>query len=107
MADIVLSCSTDPEAFGRIPIEAQLMGKIIIASDHGGHKETVCDGVSGFLYAPYKCQELANAILKALASEQYLDKSYQLKRRNLIIENYTVEKMCQQTLEVYNKVLLT
>ena len=107
MADIVLSCSTDPEAFGRIPIEAQLMGKIIIASDHGGHKETVCDGVSGFLYAPYESQELANAILKALASEQYLDKSYQLKRRNLIIENYTVEKMCQQTLEVYNKVLLT
>ena len=105
MADIVLSCATDPEAFGRIPVEAQSMGKIVIASDHGGHKETICEGVSGFLYAPNKSQDLAGAILKALSSEQYLDKTYQLKRRNLIIENYTVEKMCQQTLEVYKKVL--
>jgi glycosyltransferase involved in cell wall biosynthesis len=106
LADIVLSCSTDPEAFGRIPVEAQSMGKIIIASDHGGHKETVYDGISGFLYDPNQPQDLANAILKVLVSEQYLDKSYQLKRRNLIIENYTVEKMCQQTLEIYNKVLV-
>ena len=105
MADIVLSCATDPEAFGRIPVEAQSMGKIVIASDHGGHKETISEGVSGFLYAPNKSQDLADAILKALSSEQYLDKSYQLKRRNLIIQNYTVEKMCQQTLEVYKKVL--
>ena len=106
LADIVLSCSTDPEAFGRIPVEAQSMGKIIIASDHGGHKETVCEGISGFLYDPNQPQDLADAILKVLVSEQYLDKSYQLKRRNLIIENYTVEKMCQQTLEIYNKVLV-
>ena len=106
VADIVLSCSTDPEAFGRIPVEAQSMGKIIIASDHGGHKETVYDGISGFLYDPNQPQDLADAILKVLVSEQYLDKSYQLKRRNLIIENYTVEKMCQQTLEIYNKVLV-
>ena len=106
LADIVLSCSTDPEAFGRIPVEAQSMGKIIIASDHGGHKETVYDGISGFLYDPNQPQDLADAILKVLVSEQYLDKSYQLKRRNLIIENYTVEKMCQQTLEIYNKVLV-
>ena len=104
-ADIVLSCATDPEAFGRIPVEAQSMGKIVIASNHGGHKETICEGVSGFLYAPNKSQDLAGAILKALSSEQYLDKSYQFKRRNLIIKNYTVEKMCQQTLEVYKKVL--
>ena len=107
VADIVLSCSTDPEAFGRIPVEAQSMGKIIIASDHGGHKETVYEGISGFLYDPNQPQDLADAILKVLVSEQYLDKSYQLKRRNLIIENYTVEKMCQQTLEIYNKVLST
>ena len=106
LSDIVLSCSTDPEAFGRIPVEAQSMGKIIIASDHGGHKETVYDGISGFLYDPNQPQDLANAILKVLVSEQYLDKSYQLKRRNLIIEDYTVEKMCQQTLEIYNKVLV-
>jgi len=105
MADIVLSCATDPEAFGRIPVEAQSMGKIVIASNHGGHKETICEGVSGFLYAPNKSQDLAGAILKALSSEQYLDKSYQLKRRNLIIKNYTVEKMCQQTLKVYKEVL--
>ena len=105
MADIVLSCATDPEAFGRIPVEAQSMGKIIIASNHGGHKETVSAGISGFLYDSKKHEDLAKIILKTLSSQIYLDKSYELKRRKLIVDNYTVEKMCKKTLEVYNMVL--
>ena len=105
MADIVLSCATDPEAFGRIPVEAQSMGKVIIASNHGGHKETVSSGISGFLYDSNKPEDLAKKILETLSSEIYLDKSYEFKRRKLIVENYSVEKMCQKTLEVYNRVL--
>ena len=44
LADLVISASTDPEAFGRISVEAQAMGKFVIASNHGGSVETVNDG---------------------------------------------------------------
>ena len=104
-ADIVLSCSTDPEAFGRIPVEAQAMGKVIIASNHGGHRETIINGLSGFLYHPLNPIELANSIIKTISNEIYLDEQYKIKRRQIILDNFTDLNMCQKTLEVYNKVL--
>ena len=104
-ADIVLSCSTDPEAFGRIPVEAQAMGKVIIASNHGGHRETIINGLSGFLYPPLDPIELANSIIKAISNEIYLDEQYKIKRRQIILDNFTDLNMCEKTLEVYNKVL--
>jgi len=104
-ADIVLSCSTDPEAFGRIPVEAQAMGKVIIASNHGGHRETIINGLSGFLYPPLNPIELANSIIKAISNEMYLDEQYKIKRRQIILDNFTDLNMCQKTLEIYNKVL--
>ena len=51
-ADIVVSPSTDPEAFGRISVESQAMGKFVIASNHGGSKETIIDGETGYLFEP-------------------------------------------------------
>ena len=104
-ADIVLSCSTDPEAFGRIPVEAQAMGKVIIASNHGGHRETIINGLSGFLYHPLNPIELANSIIKTISNEIYLDEQYKIKRRQIILDNFTDLNMCQKTLEIYNKVL--
>mgnify|MGYP003315469736 CR=1 FL=1 len=41
IANIVCSCSTEPESFGRVAVEAQSMGVPIIASDIGGSKETI------------------------------------------------------------------
>ncbi|MDB9818006.1 glycosyltransferase family 4 protein [Pelagibacterales bacterium] len=105
LADIVLSCSTDPEAFGRIPVEAQAMGKIIIASNHGGHTETIINELSGFLYSPLNSEELANLIIKTISSEIYLEDQYKIKRRQIILDNFTDLNMCKKTLEVYNKVL--
>tara|TARA_Y100000389_G_scaffold80555_1_gene77223 strand:- start:1148 stop:2293 length:1146 start_codon:yes stop_codon:yes gene_type:complete len=104
-ADIVLSCSTDPEAFGRIPVEAQAMGKVIIASNHGGHRETIINGLSGFLYHPLNPIELANSIIKTISNEIYLDEQYKIRRRQIILDNFTDLNMCEKTLEVYNKVL--
>lgn len=105
LADIVLSCSTDPEAFGRIPVEAQAMGKVIIASNHGGHTETIINGLSGFLYSPLNSEELANLIIKTISSEIYLEDQYRIKRRQIILDKFTDINMCKKTLEVYNKVL--
>ena len=50
ISDIVVSASVEPEAFGRVAVEAQSMEKPIIASDIGGSNETIIDNVTGFLF---------------------------------------------------------
>ena len=105
IADIVLSCATDPEAFGRIPVEAQSMGKMVIASNHGGHIETIDTELSGFLYTPLDSEKLADCIINAISSKLYLDKDFKIKRRDFIQNNFTELKMCQSTLQIYSKVL--
>ncbi len=67
LANVVVSASTDPEGFGRVPIEAQAMGRAIIATNHGGAKETIIDSHTGWLVPPSDADALANAIDFALS----------------------------------------
>ena len=48
LADVVVSASVEPEAFGRVSVEAQSMGKPIVASNIGGSKETIINKKTGF-----------------------------------------------------------
>ena len=66
-SDLVLSASTDPEAFGRVAAEAQAMGRPVVASAHGGALETVEDGVTGILVPPGDAKALADGAARALA----------------------------------------
>ena len=50
VSNIVVSASVEPEAFGRVAVEAQSMEKVIIASDIGGSNETVIDKKTGYLF---------------------------------------------------------
>ena len=54
-ADIVVSASTDPEAFGRVAAEAGAMGRAVIATDHGGARETVIGACDGFSRSTGRC----------------------------------------------------
>ena len=60
-ADIVLVCSRN-ESFGRVVLEAMLMGKAVIATDAGGNRELISHGVTGFLYEPGNINVLADNI---------------------------------------------
>ena len=59
LSDVVVSASIEPEAFGRVAVESQAMGKPIIASNIGGSKETILNKKSGFLYKYDDPRELA------------------------------------------------
>ena len=72
LSDIVISSSTDPEAFGRIVIEAQSMGKFVIASNHGGSKETVINNKTGYLYSAKEHKELSKMIIKAIIENKHV-----------------------------------
>src|SRR5690606_32152822 len=67
MADVVVSASLDPEPFGRVMIEAQAMGRPIVATDHGGARETVLPGEPGWLVPPRAPAALVEAIRAALS----------------------------------------
>src|SRR5882762_5298657 len=67
LADVVVSASTDPEGFGRVIVEAQAMGRPVVATDHGGARETILPGTTGWLVPPHDPAALATAIEEALA----------------------------------------
>ena len=66
VSDIIVSASIEPEAFGRVSVEAQSMEKPIIASNIGGSNETVIDEKTGFLYEAGNAKSLSKKILKVL-----------------------------------------
>jgi len=59
ISDIVVSASIEPEAFGRVAVEAQSMEKPIIASNTGGSNETIIDGKTGFLFESGNAKSLS------------------------------------------------
>ena len=106
LSDIVISSSTDPEAFGRIAVEAQSMGKFVIASNHGGSVETVIDNETGYLYSPQNHRELADRIIKSIEQQKYNSSNVSEACIKNVKDNYTVEAMCKETLEFYKRIIL-
>jgi len=105
LSDIVVSASTDPEAFGRVAIEAQAMGRPIVATDHGGSRETVVDGKTGWLCQPSDATAMAAALEKGLALTAGQRTEMAARAIAHIRKEFTKEAMCAKTLEVYNEVI--
>lgn len=105
LADVVVSASTDPEAFGRVAVEGQAMGRPVIAPNHGAAPEQVTHGVTGFLFDPGNEDSLAAALGEALAlGPEERDRLRAVGIAN-VAENFTKEVMCGKTLEVYREIL--
>ena len=105
LADVVVSASTDPEAFGRILAEAQAMGRPVVATDHGGALETVRPGETGWLVPPGKPEALAAAITEALELDSEKRETMAREARKHVCDNFTVKMMSDRTLEVYQQLL--
>ena len=104
VSDIVVSASIEPEAFGRVSVEAQSMQKVIIASNIGGSNETVVDGKTGFLFQSGDAQSLSKTILKVLNMNDASLKLIGSEGRKNIIQKFNVEKMCFSTYSEYKKI---
>ena len=105
VSDIVISASIEPEAFGRVAVEAQSMEKPIIASDIGGSNETIIDEKTGFLFESNNAKSLSKKILKVLYMDEALIQSIGKEGRKNIIQKFNVEKMCFSTYSEYKKIL--
>jgi len=105
VADIIISASIEPEAFGRVSVEAQSMQKIIIASDLGGSNETVIDEKTGYLFKSGDANSLSEKILKVLNLDEITRKSLGAEARKNVVDKFNVEKMCFSTYSEYKKLI--
>ena len=108
-SDMILSPSIEPEPFGRIPIEAQASGKIIISCDAGAVKDTIKSGknFTGFKAIPNNSESLADKIKIALKMENEEIQGMQKRAIMNVKNNFSLESMCKKTLEVYNRLLIS
>ncbi len=105
LSNLVVSSSIEPEAFGRVAVEAQAMNKPIVASDIGGSRETVLNGKSGLLYKFNDPKELAKAINKIIKMDKELVSLMGEVGRKNVETKYNVDQMCQTTFTEYKKLL--
>ena len=105
LSNLVVSASIEPEAFGRVAIEAQSMEKPIIASDIGGSNETIINNQTGFLFESNNPLSLSKKIIEVLDLDEYRLKLIGIEGRKNIIKKFNVEKMCFSTYSEYKKLL--
>ncbi len=105
LADVVISASIEPEAFGRVSVEAQAMGKPIIASNIGGSKETIINKKTGFLYKYDDPRELAKSLNTVIQLSPDELKSMGNEGRKNITKKFDVETMCQSNLKEYKRLI--
>ena len=105
VSNIVVSSSIEPEAFGRVAVEAQSMEKLIIASNIGGSNETVLDEKTGYLFESGNAKSLSEKIIKVLNLNETILQSIGKEGRKNIINKFNVEKMCFSTYSEYKKLI--
>jgi len=105
ISDLIVSSSIEPEAFGRVSVEAQSMEKPIIASNIGGSKETISNDKTGFLFEARKPESLSKKIIEVLQLDETTLKSLGNEGRKNVIKKFNIEKMCFSTYLEYKKLI--
>ncbi len=105
LSDIVVSASTDPEAFGRVVPEAQAMGRIVVGPDHGGATETIKDKETGFLFKHGDAKDLAEKLDMALDMSAQDKKTMSQKAVQSVRQEFSKASMCEKTLDVYREIM--
>ena len=105
VSDVVISPSIEPEAFGRVAVEAQSMEKLIIASNIGGSNETIINEKTGFLFEAGNADSLSKKIISAITMDEMSLKLMGKEGRKNVIKKFNVEKMCFSTYSEYKRLL--
>jgi glycosyltransferase involved in cell wall biosynthesis len=105
LADVVVMPSLTPEPFGRVAIEAQAMGRPVVAFDHGGAVESIIAGTTGWLAKPADVDDLAAAVDTALSLKPRARQQYSKRARQHVLDDFTTDLMKSKTLTIYRKLL--
>ncbi len=105
LADIVISSSVEPEAFGRVAVETQSMKKPIIASNIGGSNETIVNNKTGFLFESGSADSLSDKLTEVINLDTSTLNSIGNEGRKNVLKKFNIEKMCFNTYSEYKKLL--
>lgn len=105
ISDVVVSASTDPEAFGRVAAEGQAMGRPVIAPHHGAAAEIVQDGRTGWLFVPNNADALATVLRKALDLHGPQRDALAARALEHVRARFSKQRMTDATLSVYWELL--
>ena len=105
IANLVCSCSIEPEAFGRVSVEAQSMEIPIIASNIGGSKETIIKDKTGYLFLNKDPIALSNLIVEVMKKDYNSLKTIGIEGRKNVLKKFDVDKMCKTTFTEYKKLI--
>jgi glycosyltransferase involved in cell wall biosynthesis len=105
LADVVVVPSTGPEGFGRVSIEAQALGRPVVATDVGGLGETLMPAATGWLVPPDDPEELARALELALAMPEDARARLAVRARRLVEQHFSLERMAESTVAIYRELL--
>lgn len=103
LSDIAVQPSIVPESFGRSMAEAQAMGKIVVASNHGGATELISNGRTGYLTPVGDPIVLANVLDGILDMSETERKKIGTNSIQSIQNHFSMQKMCDQTLVLYRE----
>ena len=105
LSDVVVSATLVPETFGLTLVEAGAMKKIVVSFDQGGPKEIIQDKKTGFLIPVGNEQLLAQALDKVLSMKPQEKRKMETAAYERVIQNFSMEKMCEQNLKLYQEIL--
>ena len=105
IANLVCSCSYEPEAFGRVSVEEQSMQVPIVASNIGGSKETIIQEKTGYLFNNKDPASLASLMQEIMQKDYNSIKSIGIEGRKNVLKKFDVDKMCQTTFTEYKKLI--
>ena len=105
MSDVVVVPSITPEPFGRTAIEAQAMGRPVIAFNHGGTSETIIHNQTGYLIKPGDIDELSQYLEKILLLDSVNRFKIAKKARENVVKNFSRDKMTSNTIQIYKEII--
>ena len=105
ISTVIVSSSIEPEAFGRVSVEAQSMEKPIVASNIGGSNETIINDKTGFLFKAGDSKNLSEKHKEVLNLSELTLNGIGAEGRKNIIAKFNVEKMCNTTYSEYKKLI--
>jgi glycosyltransferase involved in cell wall biosynthesis len=111
-AAVVAVPSTEPEAFGRVAVEAQAMGTPVVVSDLGAVPETVLAPPqvlpherTGWRVTPGDAADLAAALADVLTMRPSARDALAMRARTHVEARFSLDSMVRETLDVYQALL--
>jgi len=105
ISNFAVSASIEPEAFGRVSVEAQSMQKPVLASNIGGSKETIINNKTGILFEAGNSEDMAKKIIELFNLDESTLNQMGIEGRKNVINKFNVEKMCFSTYSEYKKLI--